>query len=1029
MAQDSEPLLLAFIQNARTYSEQTSALVALKTDIVGHVQKKKSWVGQGVLRSLVGILQASRLPSKTNGKPSKLPTDSIWLSEEETVRLEALQVLSSFALGGRAFVEPIIASGAIAAILSNISPSTNPPLVVTAALKALVNISDAALWVTAFPPPEIQQLAEGLFSAEHLHDLGEILWQADDWAAPAWHYPVPLVTALIGRLCRDEKSALALADSEVFDLLARELARFVVARRLEHGSLTSMVRMARQCTGLASLLPPLPSQRSNLASLLEALTAIISDSRYRAARLESSPAILAVFSCLVFTGQSETEDREKDPGKVHPPAPRHQGHGFRAQQSSSTPLSAGKSGENALHLSRSDCGGFGHGLPVQDASRHESPTRGEEPASEIFDTAMIPWLAVLSREGPKVERLMAAGLTTTLSKYGGSPGRSKTTTKLESLVIPILVDMAREQNTKVRATKYSTVSPSVSLTWARSERVPVVLLVLSRLITDMERLQEIAFQSGAAKVFSKLLKDAYEPVPSSASVPPWSPQPDTGMVVESSSPDCQLGPEAEPLLLVQRVRLREASLKAIAALAAGKDEYRKEFLDQDIVPYVVQSLSTTPGKPSGPKDRSKKDHPDGPLPNSATSGYGSNPLSVVIAACHVVRVLSRSVSVLRTALVDHGVELPLLQLMKYPDVDVQVAATAAVCNLVTEVSPAKNTLISKGVMKVLCEHAHSVTAALRLNAMWALKHLVHAVGTDIRKQCLEELESGWLVRLICDDTEDDALHLAKSNQERQFPGSGNRSDDLDGDVEMGRGDGPPINFWYGSTGIPRGYEDKPAPWVLEVEGRIMSLREAELNPERKARNDDLAIQEQALNFIRNLIGPSGQGGSSELASESTEMIDHLLNTLGQDRFFGILAKKLQAKVLHPGTRRAGASPVETRVLYPQPKVVEAVIYILVHIAASVPRHRQVVIAQADLLKLLGNHFSSKDKDVRLALCALISNLTWQDDDSDARACGLRAQELKKLGMLGKLEALEEDSGLGVRERAKTALWQLKQALF
>ncbi|KAL2753678.1 hypothetical protein ACRALDRAFT_1077372 [Sodiomyces alcalophilus JCM 7366] len=1043
MAQDSEPLLLAFINNARTYAEQASALRSLKNDIVGHAQKKKSWVGLGVLRSIVGILQASKLPSKANGKLRQASANAMSLSEEESVRLHALQVLSSFANGGRAFVQPIIASGAIAAILPNISPATNSPLLVVAALKALLNIADAALLTTAFPPPEIQQLADSLFSAEYIHELGEILLQSDDWNLPSWQYPVPLVTALISRLCRDEKSSLALADSEVLDLLARELARFVVARDLVSGSLLSTIRMASRCAGLADFIPPPACPGSDLASLLEALTAIVSDSRYRVSRLESSPAILAVFPHFDYTSPPEAEEYGKNSDMVQPPGvPRHRSHDASRTQKQS-PLGAtgaAKSGENTLPFARSSPGRFGHGLPVQDASRHDSPTRNEDTADDMIENPIIPWLVTLCREGPKAERLMAAGLLASLFKYGRGSRRIRTP-KLDSLVIPVLVDMARDGGATAQATQSSVVGPSTSLTWTVSQRLPVVLHILSRLITDMERLQDNAFQSGAVEVLSKLLKDSYEPVPSSASARPWSPQADSGMVVESSSPDCQLGPEPENPLLAYRVRLREASLKAIAALASGKQDYRQKFADQDILPYVVQSLSTTPGKPSGPKDRSKKDEADGPLPDPATSGYGSNPLSVVIAACHTVLVLSRSVMVLRTALVDHGVEQPILQLMKHPDVDVQVAATAVVCNLVIGVSPMKTTLISKGVMKVLCEHAHSATAALRLNAMWALKLLVHDVGTDVRKQCLQELDPDWLVRLICDDTEDDALHSDKSNDERQF--SGGKGSDVDGDVEMERGDGP-IHFWYGSTGIPRDCEDQPVPWALDAEARTLALRAAEMNPQRKARNDDLAIQEQALDFIRNLIGhmersteksggaeksssSPGQGSSSETGtSQSTEMIDHLFQALGQARFFGMLTKKLQAKVLRPGTRRTGG---ETRVLYPQSKVIEAVIYVLVHIAASVPRHRQVIIAQTDLLKLLGNHFSSKDKDVRLALCALMTNLTWPDDDSDARACGQRAQEVKKLGILGKLEALEEDPGLDVRERAKIAVWQTKQALF
>lgn len=324
-------------------------------------------------------------------------------------------------------------------------------------------------------------------------------------------------------------------------------------------------------------------------------------------------------------------------------------------------------------------------------------------------------------------------------------------------------------------------------------------------------------------------------------------------------------------------------------------------------------------------------------------------------------------------------------------------------------------------MKILCEHAHSHTAALRLNAMWALKHFVNGASITTKKQCLEELQSGWLVRLICDDTEDEALYKLKQETSE----GADSGDDLDGDVEMADSI---TKSWYGSAGFPRDAEGKPAAWAVQAEAKKAAFRDLDVNPQRKARNDDLAIQEQGLDFIRNLIASTSSSLSSEAPNESTEMIDHLFQEVGQDRFFDILTKKLQAKMLHGGPRRGGAGggPAESRIVYPQTKIIEAVIYNLVHIAASAPRHRALVIAHRAVLELLAGHFASRDKEVRVALCHLVNNLTWQDDEDDARSCAVRAHELRNLGILGRLEQLEADPDLDVRERAKTALWQMKQ---
>ncbi len=322
-------------------------------------------------------------------------------------------------------------------------------------------------------------------------------------------------------------------------------------------------------------------------------------------------------------------------------------------------------------------------------------------------------------------------------------------------------------------------------------------------------------------------------------------------------------------------------------------------------------------------------------------------------------------------------------------------------------------LLEAGVLKALCEHAHSTNPGLRLNAMWGLKTLVNLVDNRLKKQALEELEPGWLVQLICDDTEDEALHT-RMRLERH----GADDEDEDMDAETSEEGGRPWlvpSVYLGSSPLRRPTSQR----MLRAERKIAALREAESNPMRKARNDDLAIQEQALNFIRNLIG------QPSMPSSMAEMVDLIFQELGQDRLFEILASKLRVKVLHPFARKYAAG-ADSRVLYPQAKVIEVVIYVLVHISASIPRHRQMVIAQTELLKLLGGHLNSRDMDVRRALCHLFSNLACQEDDADQHACQQRALELRKLGFLAKLEELEQkDCDLDIRERAKTAAWQIK----
>lgn len=466
--------------------------------------------------------------------------------------------------------------------------------------------------------------------------------------------------------------------------------------------------------------------------------------------------------------------------------------------------------------------------------------------------------------------------------------------------------------------------------------------------------------------------------------------------------------------------MRESSLKLAAGLISLKEEYRKNIAEQETVPYIVESLSAHPRKPRSAKEKARADKStedaDGPNENSP---YGVNPTSVILAACHVVRVLGRSVSNLRTTLEDHGVATPIFHLLKHPEAEIQVAACAAACNLVLTLSPMREVRISLlvvflvltlgqrllelGILCVLCEHARSQNPGMRLNAMWALKGLVEGADHDLKKQALEELSPGWLIQLIITDTEDDALHS------RMSLGADDQNDeDMDTDA---LDDDDSYESHLANLDHIRAKSER----LQRAEVQIAKLRETELNPVRKARNDDMAIQEQGLNFIRNLISSPSVPG---------EMVDYVFGALGQDRLFEILASKLHSKATRPYGRRNNLS--DSRIVFPHAQVIEAVIYVLVNMAASIPKHRQLVIAQTKLLKLLSSHIDSNTTTVRLALCHLINNLGESEGDNDGVMSGQRAMELRKLGILAQLEELERrDASIDVRERAKSAVWKLR----
>ncbi|KAB5585936.1 armadillo-type protein [Coniochaeta sp. 2T2.1] len=1012
-----------WLRSSRGGPEQLAALQLLKNQITGHIQNKEKYVEKGVLDQVVRLLQTSRSPdSHAKDRRDSFLSHARSLSEQEEIRLHDLQLLSVIANGGPPFLRPIQSSGAIPAILANIFPLDNHPTVVLWALRSLNSIAESSS-LASHAASSLEALADYLFTPLCLGAFHSIL--ASDRRQRVVQDQKQIVALLISRLCRAEKHQNALANYGILDDLATMLAAFVAAR----GEVVPAAEQIGQGDGLSEMIPEPTPPGCSLNVVLAAISAIIAESRFRSYLLVCSPAIMAVFPNAEFEPATKAKQRVRVAlafnnlgsmmtpplgaidyllpvvpvvqTKPSPQAAQFPPLGFTPSRD--TPSTNGSNPKSWYKFSFWDTA---------------SATNGEAEADK--ESPFIPWLIHLARSASGLDRVMAASVLASLFKAGFADAEREQ--QIGVLVIPILCRELKHHSTLADPPEDLDASQAIL------DRTPSVL---ARLIAGSELLQMAAYDCGALNTASQLLVESYN-LPAQQTVPkPWSPTPSDTEDKDERSAASRLGDHGHLPVVAHKLRMRESALRLVSAMLPFKEEYRKAFVDEEVIGYVVESLIPHPSKPKTSKERVKpeKGVEDAPLP-TGLSPYGNNPNSVLVAACHVIRLLGRSISILRTSLEDHGTAMPLFRLLRHPDMEVQVAACGAVCNLVLEYSPVRDQLLEAGVVKVLCEHAHSQDAELRHNAIWSLKHLVNEAPNSLRKQCLEELEPGWLIQLIRDDTEDDAL-FARMKRDRHS------RDDYDGmDMEVEHGEYEEENerpwLWpalYRTNSTRSTGQRAHSPRIERAEARLTALREAEINPVRKARNDDLAIQEQGLGFIRNLIGPpvsrAGAGGA-ELASDQTEMVDYVFTELGQDRLFEILASKLRTKVLHPFERRYSGRDASTRVLYPQAGTVQHVIYILVHIAASVPRHRQLVISQTELLKQVGAHFNSKNSLVRRALCHLFENLMWKDDQNDD-ASELRRAELRKLGFQSKLELLEaEDSELDVRERARVAVWQMKQ---
>ncbi|SNX83204.1 uncharacterized protein MEPE_01910 [Melanopsichium pennsylvanicum] len=234
---------------------------------------------------------------------------------------------------------------------------------------------------------------------------------------------------------------------------------------------------------------------------------------------------------------------------------------------------------------------------------------------------------------------------------------------------------------------------------------------------------------------------------------------------------------APPTIDEPSIRLREAALTALAALTFQHDEPRRKLIDTvspPVLPLVVSSL-VFPA------------------------------LGVRVAACRLTRALSRSISILRTSIVDAGVAQKLVELIKDSDEEevVRGEAVAAVCNLVLDFSPMKKTVVDLGGLDALVDLAHnggsthssqgadedeeskyyalqisatispsttstatsrktrtigavhtglSGSQQLRLHALWALKNLLSHSDTPLKKLVMSKLTFPFLISLLSSPT-------------------------------------------------------------------------------------------------------------------------------------------------------------------------------------------------------------------------------------------------------------------------------------
>jgi len=597
-------------------------------------------------------------------------------------------------------------------------------------------------------------------------------------------------------------------------------------------------------------------------------------------------------------------------------------------------------------------------LPPRDSQPSLQYT-GESEADP--ESPLIPWLIRYVREEKDpLNRLMTINLLTDFVRAGCV---SKARVKVVSLlIVPILVSLLDDSDgLSYSSRKFSRAgSKAQDVQLKIRERAP---LILANLVTDSPEMQKVAVDAGAVKRLSLMLKRTYDDGSASDD--------------EEDNPNASTTYEGNYIWLEKcrehTLRVREATLKAFAAIALFEDEYRAQIIESGAMTYVKKSLK--PASTSSGDDVNAK----GPASSTPVTSRG-NPEAVLVAATATIRSLSRSVKILSTSLIDSQICEPLCELLTYPSMRVRIATTAAMANLAMSFSPLRKILIERNIITTMChfikgqegdegcngidmsdkEKYDESKEALRLEALWTLKHIVTQIDEETKTECLERLDAKWIVRLIDRDPNDITIPTVTQDTVMLDDDRAN-----DGTVI------PSTSHTSTQDGI-KALESHDIPFSPPVLNRLASQWHPQ-NSQTNARKSLIDLQEQALDLIRNLV----------ITPASTPMINLLLKH--NANFFDVLCRKLASN--------------------PPPQTIHSIVYILVNISASENKHRMMLIEKKDLIKEINKLFDCPLNVIRSGLAWLAINLTWAEDNGDREDARKRVKMLRELGFISALEGL------------------------
>ncbi|KAG7088692.1 hypothetical protein E1B28_012662 [Marasmius oreades] len=368
--------------------------------------------------------------------------------------------------------------------------------------------------------------------------------------------------------------------------------------------------------------------------------------------------------------------------------------------------------------------------------------------------------------------------------------------------------------------------------------------ILYHLVIDDVALCKLAFSRGCLLNLAGLLS-------SLTVVPVREPQTrssisnDTKGSSPSSSSDIPEDLTDEPPTLSA---LREAALIALTALALLAHDIRMSLTELDLGdvtlhPALVNACVLEPSQPT-------KQHKQ-LLPLLRWTLLSPH-TGVRYATAELIRALTRSVAVLRTSVVDSGLGTLILERVMDKQEDRRVIGSAlkAVCNGVCEFSPLRSDYVNRGLIGRLVEFIRGVEThrpgngdeggmseglvdtSLRPIALWAIKNLVRKSSDQVKTDVMTQL--GWknLAQLMASGKLES--HGRHRGRRRKSPRGKTRRESVSGGI-------------MGFMDIDVNLRSEEFSDDTETEAEA----EAE-DQTRKAQQDTAAVQEQAINIVRNL---------------------------------------------------------------------------------------------------------------------------------------------------------------------------------